>query len=169
MIDAIKKRRSIRKYKDKKIEKEKIDEILKAGMFSPSAHGSRPWHFILVTDKKKKESISKMKNWSYFCDNAPLVLVLCSKKEKLWVENLAIAAENILLEAVNQGLGSCIIQVRNSTTLDNKDCEEYVRKLFAIPEDIRILFLITLGYPDEEKSEHKDQEFEKEKIHYQKW
>jgi len=114
MIEEIKKRRSIRKYKDKEVEREKIDEILKAGMFAPSGCGSRSWQFILVKDEEKKRELSKMKRSSWFCAEANLVLVVCSEKDSLWIENCAISAENICLEATRQGLGSCIIQVRGS-------------------------------------------------------
>jgi len=169
MLDAIKKRRSIRKYKDKVVEKEKIDEVLKAAMFAPSGNNTRPWEFVVVTDKEKRKKLAQMKQWSYFCDLAPAVLVLCCREDRLWVENMAIAAENICLEAVNQGLGTCIMQVRESAANDGSECEGYVRKLLSIPEDVRILFLISLGYPDEVKDEHDDSEFEKVKIHLESW
>jgi len=169
MLDAIKKRRSVRKYRKKAVEKEKLSEVLKAAMFAPSGNNSRSWEFVVVTDRKKREKLAKMKQWSYFCDQAPVVLVLCSTEDKLWIENLAIAAENICLEAVNCDLGTCIIQVRESEAVKGKSCEEYVKELLGIPEDIRILFLIALGYADEEKGEHDESEFEERKIHYQGW
>lgn len=167
MLEAIKKRRSIRKYLPKEVEEKKLNEILKAAMFSPSAHDEKPWEFIIIKNQKTKDLLAATKKWSYFIDQAPIVLVLCSQEVDYWVENLGIVAENIYLEATNQGLGTCFVQIRGSQTYKGKDAEEYVKKILSVPQNIRILCLMPLGYPTEQKEEHKNSEFEKEKIHYE--
>lgn len=64
IIKNIKNRRSIRKYRNKKISKKLIKEIIEAGRYAPSSHNSQPWRFIVITDKKKINELSEyIKNW----------------------------------------------------------------------------------------------------------
>lgn len=171
MLKIIKKRRSIRRYKPKEIEKEKLNQVLKAAMLAPSSSNRRPWEFVVVKDPEVKEKLSKATPYASFAKDAPVVLVLCAdeKKDPLWVEDLSIAAAYIYLEAVNQDLGTCFVQVRETRTSDGENSEEYVKRLIGAPEKIRVLCLLPLGYPAEEKEEHKKQEFEKERIHQEKF
>jgi nitroreductase len=170
MLDIIKKRRSIREYLPKEIEEEKLDEILKAAMFSPTAHHSRSWEFVVVKDTGLKEKLSQATDWAGFAKTASIILVLCSKEDLYWVENCSIAAENIYLEATNQGLGTCFIQVnRQMIKIDGENSEGYIKALLKIPKDVRVLCLMPIGYPAERKGEHEDSEFEIKKIHHGKW
>jgi len=168
MLEAIKKRRSIRKFKKKEVEQEKLNEILKAAMYSPSASHRRPWEFIVVKDQDLKNKLSKTTPWSGFVKDAPVVLIIAANQSPQWIEDCSIAAEAIYLEAENQGLGTCFCQILGSKTL-SKDGEEYVKQLIDAPKDVRILCMMPLGYPDEEKSEHNEKEFDKNKIHLEKW
>ncbi len=152
------------------MEQEKLDEILKAAMFSPTAHHSRSWEFLVVKDKNLREKLSLATNWSGFAKDAQIILVLCSKEDLYWIENCSIAAENIYLEAVNQGLGTCFIQVnRQMVKIGGKNSEDYIKNLLKIPKSHRVLCLMPLGYPAEKKEEHNDSEFDSKKIHYDKW
>jgi nitroreductase len=163
MLEAIKKRRSIRKYQDKEIEKEKIEEILRAAMTAPSAHHRRSWKFWLVRDKKKKEKLSQIHRWSSFVANAPIVLVIGSDEDKRWVENCAVVAALVYLEVTNQGLGTCWVQVRGMKTLGGKSSEEEAKKIINASKEIRILCLMPIGYPQKVPREHLG-EIEKEKV-----
>ncbi|MEM5793773.1 MAG: nitroreductase family protein [Candidatus Aenigmatarchaeota archaeon] len=172
MLEVIKKRRSIRKFQKKEVEKEKLEEILKAAMYAPSAMHRRPWEFIVVKDKETKEKLSKATPFCYFVKDAPVVLVIAAKSgilSKFWVEDCAIAAENIYLEATNQGLGTCFCQIMGGKTVFLRDSEEYVREVIKAPKSVRILGLMPIGYPAEKKPEHTEKEFEKKKVHYEKW
>ena len=169
ILAAIKKGRSIRRYQAKPVEKEKVKAILKAAMYSPSANHTRAWQFIVVTDKKLIEKLAEMKPYSAHLKAAPLVIVVCSHDWKHWLEDASIAAENIYLEATNQGLGTCWTQVKGSLTYNGDDAEAYVRKILAIPDEIRVLCLMPIGYPDERLAEHSENEFEREKLHQNYW
>jgi len=171
MLEVIRKRRSIRKYLAKDVEEEKITEILKAAMFSPSAMHQRPWEFILVKDSIVKEKLSHSTNWSSFAGDAPLIIVVISDEHKSreWLEDASIVAEHIYLEAANQGLGTCWIQIRDSKRPDGSNAEHYVRNLLGIPANFRIVCLMSIGYPAENLPEHQDSEFEERKVHQEKW
>ncbi len=168
MLNVITKRRSIRKFKNKNVEQEKIDEILKAAMFSPSGMHMRPWQFVVVRDREARKRLAKSTLFSAFAEYAPVVLVIGANGMPLWVEDCSIAAEAIYLEATNQGLGTCFIQILGSKTL-LKDSEDYVRNVIKAPKWFRVLCLMPVGYPAEEKEGHDDKEFDKKKIHLDKW
>jgi len=163
MLKAIQKRRSVREYLNKEIEKEKIEEILKAAMTAPSAHNRRPWRFWLVRDKEKKEKLAQIQPWASFVAEAPVVLVIGSEEDKRWVENCAVVAALVYLEATNQGLGTCWVQVKGMRTEKGEESEGEVKKLLGIEENIRILCLMPLGYPSKVLPEH-SRKIEKEKL-----
>lgn len=169
MLEAIKKRRSYRDFQERSIEEEKLREVLKAAMFAPSARHQRLWEFIVVEDQKTKDALAATKTWSYFVNRAPVVVVVCSKEGKHWLEDASIAAENIYLEATNQGLGTCFVQIKNSQREDDSDAEEYVKNLLMIPRGVHVLCLMPLGYPKELLPEHSESGFEETKIHWEKY
>ncbi|MFB6217074.1 MAG: nitroreductase family protein [Candidatus Aenigmatarchaeota archaeon] len=154
MIDAIKKRRSVRSFKDRDVEDEKLEEILKAASYSPSAKARYPWSLVVVKDEKKREKFSKSTRWSSFASDAPVVIAVTSEDTKTWVEDSSIVAEHIQLEATNQGLGACWIHIRDAETDRDKKPEERVKDILNVPEDQRVLCLVAIGYPDEHKKEH---------------
>jgi nitroreductase len=163
MLDVIKKRRSIRKFRDEEVEEKKIKEILKACMTAPSAHGQRPWRFWVIKNQEIKKKLSQIQPWASFVGKAPVVLVIGANEGKQWIEDCAIVAGLIYLEATNQGLGTCWVQVRGMKTEKGGESEVTVRKIISAPENIRILCLMPLGYPSKTLLEHPG-EIEKEKV-----
>lgn len=171
MLEVIKKRRSVRAYQEKPVEEEKIWGILKAVQMAPSANHRRPWEFVVVQDKNLKEKLSQATLWGGFISQAPVAIVLCANAEKSreWLEDAAIVGGYLYLEATNQGLGTCWVQVRGSKTEKGEESEEYVRNLLGIPQNFRVVAIFPLGYPAEHLEPHQESEFEKEKVHLEKW
>lgn len=172
MIDAIEKRRSIRSYLDKKVSEENVNTIIRAAMYSPSAHNARPCHFIVVRNPETRRKLSKVTPWCSFAAESPVVIVVCgdASQSNEWIEDCSIASENLVIQAAELGLGTCFVQVRGKKTAEaDHDSENYVKELLNIPEKIRVLFLITVGYPKVEKPRHTEGEFEKSKVHYEEW
>jgi nitroreductase len=169
MLKVIQKRRSHRQFLDKSVEDEKINEILKAAMASPTARHTRAWEFVVVRDKKLRDDLAGMKLHSSFANNAPVILILVSPDWQYWVEDMSIAGEAVYIESTNQGLGTCWIEVHDSLTYDQSDGEAYVKKVLDIPADKRVLCMMPIGYPALNLPEHSESEFEKSKIHYEKW
>ena len=77
-MDAIYKRRSIRRYRDKAIPEDLIQKILKAGMNAPSAGNEQPWHFIVVDDREVLDQIPKFHPQSKMLHEAPAAIVVCA-------------------------------------------------------------------------------------------
>jgi len=171
MLEVIRQRRSIRKYIRKDIEKERLNEILKAAMFSPTARGLRPWEFILVTNNEAKQQLSTATPYAGFAKEAPVVIVICydTTKGNRFKEDCSICAENIYLEAANQGLGACFIQIAEGTEGSVGEPEAFVKNLLSIPEKYRVQCLMPIGYPEKQPEPHKDKEFDEGKIHDEKF
>lgn len=171
MLETIRKRRSVRTYLKKDVEKEKLNEILKAAMFSPTARGLRPWEFIIVKNQETKNKLSRATPYASFAKDAPLVIVICydTSRARRFKEDCSICAENIYLEATNQGLGTCFIQIADGTEANEGNPEDFVKKVLSIPENYRVQCLMPIGYPAKYPEPHKDEEFEERKIHYEKF
>lgn len=171
MLEAIRKRRSIRKYLDRRVEKEKLNELLKAAMFSASAKGRRPWEFIVVTDEEIKKRLAGATPYAAFASHAPVVIAICydTGRGSRFKEDSSIAAAGIYLEATNQGLGACYIQISDGTEADEGDPEDFVKGLLAVPGHIRVHCLMTVGYPAKALEPHSDLEFDVSKVHHEKY
>ena len=163
-MNSIFHRISVRKYEDKPVEKEKIMEILKAGMQAPSACNQQPWEFYVVTDKEKIRELSKATPYSGCAAGAPVVIVPVYRKEGLVVQDMAqidmsIAQENIWLETDAQGLGGVWFGIAPV-----EDRMEEVHRLLELPENVKVFSMFALGYPAETRPQQN--RFEPERIHF---
>jgi nitroreductase len=167
-ISLLKKRRSIRKYKDKTVEAEKIDILIEAALRSPSSMGRNPWEFIIVKDAEMMERLSKSKpHGASFLKKAPCAIVVCGDPQKcdVWIEDCSIASVFIHVAAESIGLGSCWIQIRERMYSEIKSSSDYISELLNIPTSLEVESIIAVGYPDEEKSGHNKEKLPFDKIH----
>lgn len=172
LYDLIKSRRSIRKFADKEVEKEKIEIILKSVLLSPSSRSIRPWEFIAVTDKELLLKLSQCReHGSQFLSGASLgiVVIADSKACDVWIEDASIASTIIQLSAQSMGLGSCWIQVRQRFHDADKKTEDYIKEVLEIPEKYSVENIIAIGYPAENKIPYDEKELPYNKIHYNKY
>lgn len=168
VFEAIKKRRSIRKYSEKPIQKEKLNRVLEAARLAPSASNMQPWHFIVITDPAKKEGLRAAYNREWFV-KAPVIIVACVDPEEAWCRmdgeeywkiDVAIAMQNLVLASTEFGLGTCWIGAFD---------EEVTKKALGIPKGVRVVAMTPLGYPAEEKGLVTDRKPLGDIIHYDKW
>jgi len=156
--ELIRERRSIRKYLDKPVEKEKISTILEAARLAPSACNAQPWRFIVISDEKTLGDIRAKglggtvvpNNWA---KSAPVIIIACAEtkffthalgervKNVQWhLIDIGISMEHMALKAVELGLGTCYIGWFN---------EKELRKALNIPGNWKVECILTLGYPAE--------------------
>jgi nitroreductase len=166
-LKAILSRRSIRQYKKKKVSKQKINEILKAAMYAPSAMNYQPWHFLVVDKREDINHLYKINPHAEMLLKAPLAIIVCGDLKAevnidYLVQDCSAATQNALLAIHNLGLGGVWI-----SAYPNKDAVEQIKKYYEIPENIVPVSIISLGYPAEEiKTEDR---FIKSRIHSNKW
>ncbi len=171
-IDLVRKRRSIRRYQEREVEKEKIELIVEAALRSPSSRSLNPWEFVVVTDRELIKKLSKAKeHGSAFLKEAPLAIVVCADPERcdVWVEDCSIASIIIQLQAEDLGLGSCWVQIRKRMHDGKKTAEEYVKDALGIPENLVVESIIGIGYPSEQKQPHPFDSLQFEKVHYNRF
>ena len=162
------KRRSIRKFKAQEVEPEKIEKLLRAAMQAPSAGNQQPWEFIVVRQKETLNKLSQVSPYSKPVAGSAVTFVLLANVGDLkiptaWEQDMGAAAENLLLEAVNLGLGGVWLGVATAdATVEN------VRRLFQLPDDIRPFALISVGYPDGQENVFVDR-YKAVKVHDEKW
>jgi nitroreductase len=149
VFEAIKKRRSIRSYQNKDVEEEKLLRILEAARCAPSASNRQEWRFVIVKDREKRKSLCKAAKGQKFVEEAPIVIACCADTDNHMMTcgqlcypiDVAIAIDHMTLAAVELGLGTCWI---------GAFYEKEVKKILNIPPYIRVVELLTLGYPKEE-------------------
>ncbi len=150
--DIVKKRRSIRSYKDIPLDKSTVMKILLSATNAPSSGNIQNWRFIIVTDFEKRQKISHICHDQIWMQKAPVHIVVCAdtsvakkyygiRGERLYsVQNCAAAVENMILKAVELSVDSCWVSAFEEVRLKN---------LLDIPDSVRPQTILTLGYGDE--------------------
>ena len=140
-MEVVRRRRSIRKYRDTSVSQGSILEVLEAARLAPSAGHRQPWHFIVVRDM---ETIGTLVGGQRWAAEAPVIIVGVADPEGSpdWCYNdLAIAFEHIVLAAADLGLGTC--------WMGEKYRDAEIKALLGIPEHLRVIAITPLGVPDE--------------------
>lgn len=179
MINEIRTRRSIRKYKDKPVEDEKIIQLLESARLAPSGSNTQPWHFIVVKSEYGREALAKAAHNQKWMFSAPVFIVCVADigsriKEngeislnesspqgelKQIIRDTSIAIEHIVLEAENLGLGTCWIAWFT---------QQEIRPVLNIPSDKYVVSILTLGYADETPEARPRKKLE-EIVHWENW
>lgn len=171
MLELLMKRRTIRKYKTDKVPNQMQNDLIKAALLSPSSRKANPWEFVLVNDEFYLEQLSSAKKGAAFLKSAPLGIVVLADESKsdVWIEDTSIALIIIQLAAEAMGLGSCWIQIRDRMYNETQTSEDYIRGVLDIPENYRVEAIISIGFPDEEKAPHSEEDLQFEKVHLNKF
>ncbi|MDH5365311.1 MAG: nitroreductase family protein [Dehalococcoidia bacterium] len=147
VFDIIKQRRSVRLYTEQAIEEDKLKKLVEAAIWAPSAGNIHAWNLVVVQRKKDIELIKAVSPG--MLSNSTALMILCADRKKAYGKggeewevlskmDIAIAAQNICLEATELGLGSCIIRLFNP---------DAVRGLLDLPENMTPELMVSLGYP----------------------
>ncbi len=166
-LEIIRKRRSIRKFSDKQVEPEKLSLLKEAALRAPSSRGLNSWEFIFVSDKTMIAKFAKARiHGAEFLVGAPLAVVVCGKPDEsdVWIENCSIASIFIQLAAIDLGLGSCWVQIRNRLHSREMSSRDYLAGILGLPDETEILAIIGVGHPAERPRPHPESSLEKEKV-----
>lgn len=166
-LEALKTRRSIRKYKKEKISEEIIMELLNCAMYSPSAFDYQPWHFIVIDKKEIFDNILKAATHAEMIKDASHAIILCGDKKLeentgLLIQDLSAATQNLLLAAHTYGLGAVWVGIYPFEEIVNG-----IKDLFSLPENIIPVSMAVIGYPGE--TPEQPERYKKERVHLNKW
>lgn len=153
VFEAIKRRKSIRAFKNVDVPEEDVEKLIEAARWAPSAGNIQPWEFIIVRNPETKRKLAEAALNQSFIEEAPVVIVVCADYERsargygsrgatlYCIQDTAAAIQNIHLAAVAMGLGTCWVGAFR---------EEPVKELLKIPDGVRPVAIIPVGCPAEQ-------------------
>ncbi|MDR0865081.1 MAG: nitroreductase family protein [Candidatus Symbiothrix sp.] len=165
-------RRSVRQYTDEPLLPSEVEQILKTALMSPSSKNSRSWQFVLVENKETLQKLSVCKSTgAKFIENCALAVVVLTDplQSEAHLEDAAIAATYLQLQAEDLGLGSCWVQIRGRETEAGYDSEQYVRDLLEIPLQLSVGCIVTIGHKERVGKPHSEEKLQWEKLHLGKY
>jgi nitroreductase len=165
-------RRSARQYTDKLLDASDVEQIMKAALLSPSSKNSQPWQFVLIEDKDMLKKLALCKSsGAAFIENCALAIVVLSDpmQSSAHIEDTAIAATYIQLQAEDLGFGSCWVQISGRETESGYDSEQYVRDLLEIPLQLTVGCIIALGHKAKISKPHDEEKLQWEKLFVEKY
>ncbi|HKA52799.1 MAG TPA: nitroreductase family protein [Candidatus Binatia bacterium] len=169
---VVRRRAMVRAYKNDPVPEEKIQRLLAYAVRAPSAGNLQPWEFIVVKDLETRAKLAKAAFDQTSVASAPLIIATCADVQRAGSKygargsfyslvDTAFASLLILLGAVEQGLGACFVGSYNP---------DEVAKLFALPDHVRPVGLITIGYPAESPRKPGTPKLPLSKlVHAEKW
>ena len=143
VFEAIKKRRSVRKFTDESLDEEALTQILDAARWAPSGGNYQRWRFVVVTDPRVKEMIRRISPGIFAMPAAFIVICMVRRPgprvedEWIGVADCGIAAQNIMLAAFSLGIGTCVVA---------SFAKEAIREILEVPEGVDPSLIVTLGH-----------------------
>lgn len=166
-IQAMKTRRSVRRFTQQPVDEAALREILACGMQAPSACNEQPWQFVVIKNRATLAKAGDINPYVRFAKDAPLAVLVCGDKrlekcEGYWVQDCSNCAMNMLLAAHALGLGAVWTGIHPLP-----DREEGFRALCGLPPEVIPLALLVMGHPaDTPKPEDR---FNPERLHAERW
>lgn len=167
VMEAILKRRSIRQFTKQPLAKDDLTTLLRAAMMAPTARNCQEWEFVLVRDKNTFKKIMHVHPYAKMLEQADCALIVCGNTQRehapgYWMADCGAATQNILLAATSLGIGSVWLGV-----YPNEERMHGLAQILGLPEYVKPLNIIALGYPNEQKEDV--DRFDPDKIHIEKW
>lgn len=167
ILDVIIHRRSIRRYTGEPIEWDLLMQLVKAGMYAPSAVNKQPWHFIIITERDWMHKIADVHPHAAMLRHAAAAIVVLGDEHlahtpDYWPVDCAAATQNILLAAHGLGLGAVWLGLH-----PREERKAAISRLFQLPDHVKPFSVVSLGYPAE-KFPVPDR-FKPERVHKNGW
>ena len=169
-LKIIHQRKSVRNYIDKKVSKEQLETLIRAGMAAPTAVNKQPWAFIAIDDRKTLDKLGESLPYAKMLKNAPAAIVVCGDltkalegwEQEFWIQDCSAASQNILLAAESMGLGAVW-----TAAYPAKDRMKTVTDILELPKHIIPLNVIPVGSP--KGIEQPKDKWKPENLKWNKW
>jgi nitroreductase len=161
-FDALSKRASVRAYRKEPIEDALLEKLVDAGRRAPTARAVEPWEFVVIRDRGMLQKLGEIATSGSFVKDAASAIVIFCHETKYYLEDGCAATENILLAASDLGIGACWIAG------DKKPYAETVMKLLGARQELRLISIIALGWPEKETPQSKARPL-KDVIHWERY
>lgn len=166
------KRRSMRKFTDEKLTDDEIRLLLRAALISPTSKHTNGWEFVAVDDPELLKTLAVSKeSGAAFVAEAPFAIAIFGdpRLTDAWIEDTAIAAIMVQLQAADLGLGSCWAHIRNRFAADGTPAADNVRRILGVPVEYEPLCIIAVGHKGMERKPFNEETLQWEKIHKNKF
>ena len=168
VMEAVRARKSVRAFEKRPVEDNKLNSVLEAARLAPSASNRQEWRFVVVRNEATRAKLAKAAKGQQFVGEAPVVIACCAETDahvmtcgqQCYPIDVAIAIDHMTLTAVELGLGTCWIGAFS---------EPDVKSVLGIPEDIRVVELLPLGYPADPAPKDKNRHPMDEIVSWEKW
>lgn len=166
-LELAKKRYSVRAYKNEAVEEEKLNTILEAARFAPTAVNYQPFQIIVIKTEGREEELKRIYQAEWFSE-APIVICVCAIPDNAWKRrdgknyadvDATIIMDHIILAATSLGLGSCWIGAFDVSA---------AKEVLNLPDGVEPIVFTPIGYPADETGEKKRKELS-ELVRYEKW
>ena len=174
LYELTRKRRSVRRYGQKRIDDAVVQEMIKVALTAPTSFGHKPVEFVIVRNKETIRKIGACKRMGGSQINgADVVFVVTVKtadrrQAEFWIEDGAIASAYLLLAAEQYGLGACWVHIRNRMGRQ-KTSDEEIRAALGVPDGYSVLNLVAIGEKGESPRPYSDADLHMENVHYEKF
>jgi len=161
-------RRSHRKFTAQEVDGDDVRLILRAALMAPTSKGQRGWQFVVVDDRMDLEKLADAKDMggAFLKDAALAVVVLGDPMQNdCWVEDGAIAAYSMLLQAEELGLGACWVQMRGRGLSDGTTADTVIRGILDVPENLNCLCVVAIGHKADERRAQNEDRLKWENVH----
>ena len=168
VVKAIKLRKSVRSFSNKVVESQTLADILEMAKIAPSFLNRQEWRFVIVRDPDTRKKLVDFANCSSLILNSPIVILGCAMPFNQITDtdqssnsvDVAIALDHVSLAAIEYGLGTCWTSIFK---------EKKVKEILGIPEDVRIVALMALGYPNDSSLSEKKRLPLRQLVKFEKW
>ena len=165
--ETIRQRRSVRRFEDREVPRELLLRVLEAARWAPSAMNRQPWHFVVVTAPERRAALVQATEVAGIplqrhVARAPVLIALCGDERKSgwYVHDCCLASENLILAATALGLGTCWIGAFD---------EGKAASALGLPEGVRVVGLLTLGFPKGQVSDASPRDKLEDMVHWEEF
>ena len=167
VIEAILDRRSIRRFKPGEISEEAVHRLLQAAMYAPSAGNQRPWHFVVLRDRKLLNAVPEFHPYASMLGEAALAVLVCADLSLethpgYWMVDCAAATQNLLLAVQASSLGAVWLGI-----YPRPERMQGMARLLTLPEQVKPFALVAIGHPAEHPP--RPERFLPERVHRDRW
>lgn len=172
-LDLLLHRRSVRQYTDERVSREQLEEIVRAGLLSPTGRNRREWEFVVVEDQATLERLAAARSGGaakMLSGAAAAIAVFADAgATDVWCEDCSIAMSNMHLMATALGLGSCWIQGRLRMAEDGRTTSDFVREALGVPEGLELEAILSVGVPFESPVPRTESDADMAKVHWDRF
>ena len=173
LMETLLHRRSVRQYTGEALTREQLEQIVRAGLLSPTGRNKRDWEFVVIEDRATLDRLTEARagGASKMLGGAMAAIAVFGNTAAtdVWCEDCSIAMSNMHLMASEMGLGSCWIQGRLREATDGSSTSDFVRRALGVPGGYELEAILSLGVAAKQPAPHTPEDADMSKVHWERF